>query len=103
MPRERTIHAQDSVASVEHHDEVRNRVEILDPLLLRSFNPGKEPRVFERHRRVSRECFEQMALTQRKSPISASEAEYSHQIAFASGQSSHRPVIRAQFRGKRLS
>ncbi len=68
---------------VVHHNEIRDGVEILDPLLSRSLDSREQAHVLERHRRVARQRFKQLALDRRKFPPQIHQAQNTEQLAFA--------------------
>src|SRR3954463_13967166 len=56
------IHAQYVIVMVVDNDEIRDRVEDLDPLIVRLRYAHEQSRIVERNRRMSRECLQYIAI-----------------------------------------
>ena len=80
---QRAVQAQDAPVVVVHDDEIRDRVEILDPLLARSLHSRKQAHVFQRHRRVARQRFKQLAFGRGKFAAQIHQTQHAEQLAFA--------------------
>ena len=85
---------------IVHNNEIRDRVKILDPLLSRSLDSREQAHVLERHRRVTRQRFKQLALNRRKFPPKIHQAQHTEQLAFALRQAHQNQIAPSQRFGK---
>ena len=59
---ESAIQPQDAISGVVNDDEIGNGVEIFHPLLARLLDAREKPDIFQRHRGVACERFEELAF-----------------------------------------